>query len=146
MKTLCVNFMIMLNRNKRLDATCRRLIFETIKAIGIFWIIDKITWLKIKEPWNKLYKRSVKTIQAIPLFRMIINLTVFSKRIMNIVGILKIYTKLAMCQGLTDTLKLEIMKSQQRLTDSQIKSLKNQFGKFSTPKPSKKEINDSGST
>ena len=48
----------MINEYKRLDAACRRFTFESLKAIGIFWLIEKIPWLNIKEPWNKLYKRA----------------------------------------------------------------------------------------
>lgn len=42
----------------RLAAACRRLQFEVVKSLGIFWLIEKIPWLKIKEPWGKLYKRT----------------------------------------------------------------------------------------
>ena len=48
----------MINEHKRLEATCRRFKFKVIKAIGIFWIIEHIPYLNIKEPWNKLYKRT----------------------------------------------------------------------------------------
>jgi len=44
--------------NKRLAAACRRLRFEAVKSLGIFWLIEKIPGLKIKEPWNTLYIRS----------------------------------------------------------------------------------------
>jgi len=50
----------MINEHKRLAAACRRFQFEAIKSIGIFWLIEKTPWLKIKEPWNTLYKRSNK--------------------------------------------------------------------------------------
>ena len=48
----------MINEHKRLDAACRRFKFETVKAMGIFWLIEKLPFLKIKEPYNKLYKRA----------------------------------------------------------------------------------------
>lgn len=50
----------MINEYKRLEAACRRFKFEAVKAIGVFWIIEKIPCLKIKEPWGKLYKRANK--------------------------------------------------------------------------------------
>ena len=49
-----------MNDHLRLAAACRRLQFEVLKVIGIFWIINKIHWLNIKEPFNTLYKRSNK--------------------------------------------------------------------------------------
>jgi hypothetical protein len=49
----------MINEFTRLDAACRRFKFEMIKSLGIFWLIEKIPGLKIKEPWNKLYKRTL---------------------------------------------------------------------------------------
>jgi len=48
----------MINRYTRLAAACRRLKFETAKVIGVFWVIEKLPTLKIREPWNTLYKRS----------------------------------------------------------------------------------------
>ena len=50
----------MINEHKRLEAACRRFKFEALKSIGIFWLIEKIPHLKIKEPWDKLYKRANK--------------------------------------------------------------------------------------
>ena len=50
----------MINEHKRLDAACRRFKFEALKSIGIFWFIEKVPHLKIKEPWDKLYKRANK--------------------------------------------------------------------------------------
>ena len=50
----------MINEFTRLEAVCRQLKFEMIKSLGIFWLIEKMPWLKIKEPWNKLYKRSLR--------------------------------------------------------------------------------------
>ena len=50
----------MINEHTRLAAAFRRFQFECIKALGMFWLIDKISWLNIKEPWNRLYKRSKK--------------------------------------------------------------------------------------
>ncbi len=52
--------MNIINQEKRIQANCRRLKFEVLKSIGIFWIIDNICFLKLKEPWNKLYKRENK--------------------------------------------------------------------------------------
>lgn len=46
------------SRGARLAAACRRFQFETIKSLGIFWLIEKIPGLMIKEPWRKLYERS----------------------------------------------------------------------------------------
>ena len=42
---------------KRLQDSLRRLMFEVIKSLGIFWLIERMPWLRIKEPWNNLYKR-----------------------------------------------------------------------------------------
>lgn len=47
-------------KQARLAASCRRFQFEVIKSLGIFWLIEKTNFLKLKEPWNKLYKRSKK--------------------------------------------------------------------------------------
>jgi len=47
----------MINKHKRGEAACRRLQFEVVKMLGVFWLIERIPGLKIKEPWNKLYKR-----------------------------------------------------------------------------------------
>lgn len=51
----------MINERKRLAATCRRFKFEAIKSLGIFWLINKTPWLRLKEPWNKMYNRSRKS-------------------------------------------------------------------------------------
>lgn len=51
------NNKVIINEDTRLAATCRRLKFDTIKVIGIFWLIEKIPGIKIKEPWKTLYKR-----------------------------------------------------------------------------------------
>ena len=48
---------MMKNNQIRLAASCRRFQFEFMKSIGLFWIITKIPWLNIKEPWKKLYKK-----------------------------------------------------------------------------------------
>lgn len=48
----------MIREQKRLAASWRRFQFEFLEGLGFFWLISKINWLKIKEPWNKLYKRS----------------------------------------------------------------------------------------
>jgi hypothetical protein len=50
----------MTNKHKRLEAALRRFIFEALKAIDIFWIIEATPWFKIKQPWNRLYKRTQK--------------------------------------------------------------------------------------
>jgi len=50
----------MINEYKRLAAVCRRFQFEAIKSLGIFWLIEKMPWLKIKEPWKTLYERANK--------------------------------------------------------------------------------------
>jgi len=47
------------NAHTRLSASCRRFKFEFIKFIGVLRFIDKINGLTIKEPYNKLYKRSL---------------------------------------------------------------------------------------
>jgi len=49
---------VSINEYTRLAAAWRQLQFEFIKTIGIFWLIEKIPGLKIKAPWDKLYKRS----------------------------------------------------------------------------------------
>ena len=48
----------MITPQSRLAAACRRLQFEVIKSIGIFWLIEKTPGIKIKDPWNKFYQRS----------------------------------------------------------------------------------------
>lgn len=48
----------MINEHTRLEATCRRMKFEVIKAMGLFWLIEKTPGIRIKEPWRKLYKRA----------------------------------------------------------------------------------------
>lgn len=45
----------------RLAAACRRFQFEVVRSLGVFWLIEKTPWLKIKEPWNKMYNRSRKS-------------------------------------------------------------------------------------
>jgi hypothetical protein len=50
----------MLNKYRRSDAVLRRFTFEFLNSIGVFWIIDKIEYLDIKEPWKTLYKRTKK--------------------------------------------------------------------------------------
>ena len=50
----------MITESTRLKAACRRFQFEVIKSLGIFWLIKKIPWLKIKEPWNRLYERELR--------------------------------------------------------------------------------------
>lgn len=54
--------MTKINEFKRLGASNRRLIFEVIKYLGIFYFIENILRLNLKEPWNTLYKRAKKTI------------------------------------------------------------------------------------
>ncbi len=46
--------------SKKSEATCRRFKFELSKALGVFWMIDKIPWLKIKEPYGRMYRRTKK--------------------------------------------------------------------------------------
>jgi len=43
--------------NQRLRAAGRRLIFEMVRSIGVFWLINYTHFGEIKEPWNTLYKR-----------------------------------------------------------------------------------------
>lgn len=38
----------------------RNLKFEIGKSLGIFWLTEKVSFLKIKEPYNKLYQRDKK--------------------------------------------------------------------------------------
>ncbi len=45
-------------KTKRAESACRRFIFESVKSIGVYWLISKIPGLQIKEPWKKLYSRS----------------------------------------------------------------------------------------
>lgn len=49
-----------MNEHLRLAAACRRLKFNVLESMGILAIISYISFLEIKEPWNKLYKRSLK--------------------------------------------------------------------------------------
>jgi hypothetical protein len=42
----------------RLAAAIRRLNFQFVKSIGVFWLIERIPSLTIKEPYNKMYQRS----------------------------------------------------------------------------------------
>ena len=48
----------MINPYIRLAAAWRAFAFESIKNLGIFWIISKIPFLEIKQPYRKLYERS----------------------------------------------------------------------------------------
>jgi len=52
---------MIIDKHVRLQAACRRLKFELAKLFGVFWLIEITPFLKIKEPWNKLYKRSLIT-------------------------------------------------------------------------------------
>lgn len=54
----------MINEYTRLAASCRRFKFDVTKSIGIFWLIDKIPGLSLKEPWRTLYEREVKQRQS----------------------------------------------------------------------------------
>jgi len=45
---------------KKLAAAQRRFVFELIRIFGVFWLIEKIPALAIKEPWNTLYQRTKK--------------------------------------------------------------------------------------
>ncbi len=47
----------MINMQRRLAVVCRQLQFEAAKSMGVFWLIKKMPGGKIKEPWNKLYKK-----------------------------------------------------------------------------------------
>jgi len=51
---------LIINEHIRFAAALRRFQFECIKSLGVFWLIERIPWLNIKEPWNKLYKRANK--------------------------------------------------------------------------------------
>jgi hypothetical protein len=48
----------MIREQKRLSAAWRRFQFEFLEGLGFFWLISKISFLNLKEPWNTLYKRS----------------------------------------------------------------------------------------
>ena len=48
----------MVTQQTRLASACRRFQFEVVKSLGIFWLIEKTPWLKIKEPWDKFYQRT----------------------------------------------------------------------------------------
>lgn len=50
---------MIINKEVRLLAKLRRLKFLIYKHAGLFWII-KYVGLYIKEPYNKLYQRSIK--------------------------------------------------------------------------------------
>ena len=45
--------------NIKKAAACRRFKFEVLKALCVFFLIDKMPWFNIKEPWNKLYNRTL---------------------------------------------------------------------------------------
>lgn len=49
-----------MNHILRLAASWRRLKFVFYKQLGFFWLIEQIPFLKIKEPYNKLYQREKK--------------------------------------------------------------------------------------
>lgn len=46
-----------INNLIRIDCIHRKLTFNFALNIGFFWIAERLTFLQIKEPWNKLYKR-----------------------------------------------------------------------------------------
>lgn len=46
-----------MNDFKRFEAAKRRFVFESLKALGVFWVIDKISFLEIKPPYRKMYDR-----------------------------------------------------------------------------------------
>ena len=48
----------MIDHQKRLQAACRRFAFEFSKSLGMFWLIQKIPCLYIKQPWKRLYERT----------------------------------------------------------------------------------------
>ena len=50
----------MIDYQKRLKAAGRRFVFEFSKSLGIFWLIQKIPCLYIKQPWKRLYERTNK--------------------------------------------------------------------------------------
>lgn len=46
----------------RLRCLLALVFFEFSKSIGVFYIIEKIPFLTIKEPWNKRYYRNKKAV------------------------------------------------------------------------------------
>ena len=50
----------MIDYQKRLKAAGRRFVFEFSKSLGMFWLIQKIPCLYIKQPWKRLYERTNK--------------------------------------------------------------------------------------
>lgn len=51
---------MIINDYARFQAALRRLQFEMVKTLGVFWVLKKIPFLEIKEPWKTLYSRSKK--------------------------------------------------------------------------------------
>jgi len=49
---------MILYKNLKLKAAFRRFVFEIFNSLKLFELIEKIPILKIKEPWNRLYKRN----------------------------------------------------------------------------------------
>lgn len=48
------------NKITRFNALLSIIFFQFAISIGIFFVIEKLPFLKIKEPWNKLYIRHKK--------------------------------------------------------------------------------------
>ena len=48
---------MIINQQARFESSLRRFTFEVLKALRIFWTIEKIG-LTIKDPYKKLYERS----------------------------------------------------------------------------------------
>ena len=53
------------NKYTRIEAAKRRVAFEYLKAIGIFWLISRIPGLEIKQPYRKMYLRTKSRINSI---------------------------------------------------------------------------------
>ena len=52
--------MIKINNEKMIQASFRRLKYELLKTLGVFYMIEKIPGIKIREPFKPMYNRSKK--------------------------------------------------------------------------------------
>jgi len=52
--------MIKINNEKRIHASFRRLKYELLKTLGVFYMIEKIPGIKIREPFKPMHNRSKK--------------------------------------------------------------------------------------
>jgi len=52
--------MIKINNEKMIHASFRRLKYELLKTLGVFYMIEKIPGIKIREPFKTMHNRSKK--------------------------------------------------------------------------------------